>query len=122
MIDIDLDKYLDIDFTESGDLKATDKIDTAIITALFSNKKKSWFINNDYEASYLYLTDQTRLNSETLLNLRVWSRRALQFLIDDEGYNRIDTDVKIISSTGKVKLIIKIYKKHGDLESREYIL
>lgn len=121
MVDLTLDKNLDIIFDEFGDLQGDDYLNTCVMTALFTDKRvggrRGHFSMAHDESSKLWVYEQARINTNTLVEVRAYTITALKFLLDDElvvgygvntkvsGQSTIIIDIAIELTNNKIKNI-----------------
>lgn len=125
MIDFNLSKDLDLQFDENGDFVPLDDIETAIITALFtdkrSNARRGHFALEFFEGSKLWLADQARITTNLLVEVRQYVTKTLEFLIKDDYVINYNVDVKV-SGNSTLEIIVKLQKINGTLVTRRYEL
>ena len=122
MVDCDLTDNLDLQFTEDGDLKHMFDIETSIITALFTDKrsdgKRGSFLLRHDEGSKLWKLDQSRIETQTLIDIRAYTRNSLSYLVEDGYASSYEVELEIVNSN--IYISILVYKLDGSILERKY--
>ena len=138
MIDVkfDLDSYGKFDFgINNGDLVGEDGYDTAIWVSLFTDARadstqvpipeyrRGWLGNTvsvipDRQlGGYLWLIDQRRLIQKTLNEAIDYTKKALQWMIDDNICSEVTVTSKLIPGLG-IELDVNITSIQGELSTK----
>jgi len=128
----------DISF-EDGDIAKVNSLDTAIYVSLFTDARapanlvtipehrRGWIVNSvsfvkDRDLGGLvWLLDQRRLTQDTLNDAVNYSRKALNWLIEDGLTKQISTFGEIVPRLG-IRLVIRITNLNGVIETKYYEL
>lgn len=119
---------------ENGDLADEDGFDTAIYISLFTDalapaaivlkpeNRRGWIgnvvspvIDRDL-GGLLWLTEQSRLNQNTLNEAVSHARQALNWFVEDELAEKIEVSGEIVPISG-IRLTIIITVLHGETET-----
>ncbi len=122
-IDFLLSDNTDLQYSSNGDLTSTNTIETAILTALFFEKRDNnqkghySFSNENNDGSKLWKLKQSKITQKTLNEVRRYGEEALNFLVIE---NLVDSLVVSTSlKDNKIILLINI-EKNGLTIEREY--
>ncbi len=124
---------------ESGDLAGEAGLDTAIWVSLFTDARASadlitkpenrrgWAGNlaNTIEGrqlgGLLWLVDQRRLTQKTVNDVVDYSKKSLQWFIDDGLLNKVEASAEIIPQSG-ITLAIKVTALGGSVRTQYFNL
>lgn len=127
--------YYDLSLNSDGDLDNGDFFDSSILYSLFgerratasevpiAERRRGWIGNQgkDFEnGSKLWLYYQARVTRDTLNGIKTESLKCLQWLVDDNYLERVETDA--VLQNGVVNLIIVLYRYNSPAERRYFTL
>lgn len=129
--------YMDISFTETGDISTDQTLDTAILMSIYEEMRASegempmaklrrgWIGNEstpDFEqGSKLWLFSQERLTGSVLAEIAPVVRNALQWLIDDGIAENVEVEAAAYQN-GRVTVPVTLYRPGSPAETRYYEL
>ena len=126
MIDFELDANNDINFDNFGDIKTSNDIEVSIITALFTdmrvNSQRGHFGLKYDEASKMWLYNQKRITTQTLINLKAEIYRSLKYLENNDYINSLSVDISVEGLNNEIWITIKISKLFGEIIEFTYNL
>ncbi len=118
--------YWDLSLDDQGDLAKVQGLETALLMSLFCEvradpseianpvNQRGWWGNlqNDVEnyqiGSKLWLLDQARVNYDTANRAEDYAADGLQWMIDDQIADSVDTDANIGNGNSQIYLTIVI--------------